>query len=194
MNIPGAFGQSNTAFSTDAPPPLKADSGQPTEPAQSVQTGSSGEDNPAPADLHRADPSCLNILSLGWRRPHKSAGQTRRSLTLEVSVGGDTRRRIKATEAADFLRIRPTLAEHACRQKGLGLFADKIVGCSLPHLLEHLSIDYLVQRCGCQVAGNTRATQILLNVPENYADDAIKAVEDARLLILQTLASHPGRD
>jgi hypothetical protein len=57
--------------------------------------------------------------------------------------------------------LRPTLAQHVCRQQGFGYFEDTIKGTTLPHLVEHLAIDLLVeeeQRSGdavCPVAGIT---------------------------------------
>ncbi|MDR3053398.1 MAG: hypothetical protein LBU48_06020 [Coriobacteriales bacterium] len=58
-------------------------------------------------------------------------------------------RRVDATLAAAVLALRPTLAQHSCKQRSIGLFGDKIVGSTLPHLVEHLAIDLLVESC-CQ--------------------------------------------
>jgi hypothetical protein len=48
--------------------------------------------------------------------------------------------------ARELLTLRPTLSEHACKQDGIGRFGDKIVGSTLPHLIEHLAIDLLVEQ------------------------------------------------
>ncbi|MCL2882987.1 MAG: hypothetical protein FWF30_00760 [Coriobacteriia bacterium] len=125
-------------------------------------------------------------------------------ITLEIIVSGDIKRQISPAEASQFLIQRPTLAEHACRQNGVGRFGQKITGCRLPHLLEHLSIDLLVERCACQIAGNTsyrnvgqgaggnqghKSAHILLRALGASYDEMVKAVLDARLLVLQILAS-----
>jgi len=119
--------------------------------------------------------------------------------TLELLVSGDIKRQISQAEANQFLIQRPKLAEHACRQKGVGRFGEKIVGCSLPHLLEHVSIDLLVERCACQIAGNTsigvsgpdkseKAARIMLRASGASLDEMVRAVQDARLLVLRILA------
>jgi len=61
--------------------------------------------------------------------------------------------------ASTILALRPTLREHVCKQKGFGTFGDKIVNTSLPHLVEHLAIDLLVQELEplpAPIAGATR--------------------------------------
>ena len=58
-------------------------------------------------------------------------------------------------QATDLLTEHPTLAEHACRQQGIGMFAEKILEADLPHVLEHLAIDSLVSGLGAQIVGNT---------------------------------------
>jgi len=47
--------------------------------------------------------------------------------------------------AKTILALRPTLAEHTCKHLGFGYFGDRLVGTTLPHLVEHLAIDYLVE-------------------------------------------------
>jgi hypothetical protein len=61
--------------------------------------------------------------------------------------------------ATTVLRLRPTLAEHACRHRGFGCFGDKLLGSSLPHLVEHLAIDMLVEqaRGGAREGGGGQA-------------------------------------
>jgi hypothetical protein len=76
-------------------------------------------------------------------------------LLKETTIGGDSvsaavcvtppNLRIESTHAASVLAIRPTLAQHACKQQGFGCFGDKLVGTTLPHLVEHLAIDFLVE-------------------------------------------------
>ena len=53
--------------------------------------------------------------------------------------------RVSDELAATLLAMRPTLAEHTCKQQGFGYFGDKLVGSTLPHLVEHLAIDLLVE-------------------------------------------------
>jgi hypothetical protein len=47
--------------------------------------------------------------------------------------------------ASAMLALRPHLAHHVCKQQGYGHFSDTIVGATLPHLVEHLAIDLLVE-------------------------------------------------
>jgi len=65
--------------------------------------------------------------------------------------------RVGADQARAILAQRPTLAQHACKQQGLGLFGNKLVGTTLPHLVEHLAIDLLVEQQAnpAPIAGNT---------------------------------------
>jgi hypothetical protein len=53
--------------------------------------------------------------------------------------------RVDERLAASVLALRPTLAQHVCKQRGLGRFGDKLIGTTLPHLVEHLAIDLLVE-------------------------------------------------
>jgi hypothetical protein len=53
--------------------------------------------------------------------------------------------RVSERLAATVLACRPTLAQHVCKQRGIGRFADKLVGTTLPHLVEHIAIDLLVE-------------------------------------------------
>jgi hypothetical protein len=55
------------------------------------------------------------------------------------------------------LTMRPALAHHVCQQRGFGPFGDKLLGTTLPHLVEHLSIDYLVEETNglLPIAGTT---------------------------------------
>jgi hypothetical protein len=52
--------------------------------------------------------------------------------------------RVDERLAAAILALRPQLAQHVCKQRGYGCFGDKLVGATLPHLIEHVAIDLLV--------------------------------------------------
>lgn len=43
------------------------------------------------------------------------------------------------------IELMPSLPDHACASGGIGVFADKMKGTSLPHLVEHVAIDLLVR-------------------------------------------------
>jgi hypothetical protein len=85
----------------------------------------------------------------------------------ETTIGGDSvsaavcitpsSLRVDETLARIVLVLRPTLAQHACKQRGFGCFGDKLIGTTLPHLVEHLTIDLLVEEHGAAfpVAGTT---------------------------------------
>jgi hypothetical protein len=64
--------------------------------------------------------------------------------------------RLTEHQAKQLLSAHPQLAEHACRQLGVGRFGDKILAASLPHVLEHLAIDMLVGALSTQVTGTTK--------------------------------------
>ena len=53
--------------------------------------------------------------------------------------------RVTESLANTVLSLRPTLAEHICKHRGFGYFGDKLIGTTLPHLVEHLAIDLLVE-------------------------------------------------
>ncbi|MDR2587376.1 MAG: hypothetical protein LBC23_03845 [Coriobacteriales bacterium] len=64
--------------------------------------------------------------------------------------------RVSEQLAATALACRPALAHHICKQQGIGCFADKLVGTTLPHLVEHIAIDLLVEETPSRPqAGNT---------------------------------------
>ena len=63
--------------------------------------------------------------------------------------------RLTPVQITTLLQTHPRLVEHACRQQGVGRFGDKIQAASLPHIVEHLTIDMIVASFGFQVAGNT---------------------------------------
>jgi len=62
---------------------------------------------------------------------------------------------VDATFAEELLGMFPNLGEHACKQNGIGFYQDKIIGSSLPHLIEHLAIDQMVSKQ--RLAGNSQA-------------------------------------
>jgi hypothetical protein len=53
--------------------------------------------------------------------------------------------RVDKKLAAAALACRPTLTRHVCKQGGIGYFGDKLLGATLPHLVEHIAIDLLVE-------------------------------------------------
>jgi hypothetical protein len=53
--------------------------------------------------------------------------------------------RVDERLAQAVLALRPTLAQHACKQRGFSFFGDAIIGTTLPHLVEHVAIDLLVE-------------------------------------------------
>ena len=53
--------------------------------------------------------------------------------------------RVSDKLAEAVLSLRPTLAEHTCKHERLGYFGDSLAGTTLPHLVEHLAIDFLVE-------------------------------------------------
>jgi hypothetical protein len=63
--------------------------------------------------------------------------------------------RVDEKLAAAILALHPTLAQHACKQQGFGRFGDKLSGTTLPHLVEHLAIDLLVNATHHPHAGTT---------------------------------------
>ncbi|MDR3315214.1 MAG: hypothetical protein LBS98_01815 [Coriobacteriales bacterium] len=96
-----------------------------------------------------------------------------------------THARVSAALAAAALEHLPTLAEHACKGHGIGYFGEKIVGTTLPHLVEHIAIDLLVQQEAGSVAGNTtwedlerESMRVRLLVPDK-SPAAAKATQDA---------------
>lgn len=81
---------------------------------------------------------------------------TMTQITLEAVVKNTVLScRLSTEQAAELLERHPTLADHACRQGGVGLFGQRIGRASLPHLVEHLAIDMLVDEFHQPVAGNT---------------------------------------
>ena len=63
--------------------------------------------------------------------------------------------RVSDDLATAILALRPTLAEHSCKHQGFGYFGDKLVGTTLPHLVEHLAIDFIVEENRKKPEGDT---------------------------------------
>ena len=76
------------------------------------------------------------------------------SVSVAVRVSPPTLR-VSPELAEALLSSRPTLAKHACKHRGMGRFGDKIVDSTLPHLVEHLAIDLLVEENAEVIAGTT---------------------------------------
>jgi hypothetical protein len=76
--------------------------------------------------------------------------------------------------AAAILALHPHLVEHVCKQRGYGRFGDKLVGATLPHLVEHVAIDLLVadEQRQTLVAGAQRQTQRQPSKPEERQQHA----------------------
>ena len=55
-------------------------------------------------------------------------------------------KRVDEELAGAILLLHPTLAKHTCKHRGFGYFGDKLIGTTLPHLVEHLAIDFLVEQ------------------------------------------------
>ena len=98
--------------------------------------------------------------------------------------------------AKTILTLRPTLAEHTCKHRGFGYFGDKLIGTALPHLVEHLAIDFLVETA-CQdtgddgvVAGTTRwldrqqaMMQVRISSATQSTDEICTAISNAVVLV-----------
>ena len=96
--------------------------------------------------------------------------------------------RLTEHQAEQLLSTHPQLAEHACRQLGVGRFGEKILAASLPHVLEHLAIDMLVGALGTQVAGTTKwlnraeglaLVRLRLPATESTEQELVACVESA---------------
>lgn len=66
-------------------------------------------------------------------------------VSFDVRVTDPQRHRTTAEIAARVLQVRPDLARHACVNPKGRFFGDVIDDTPLPHLLEHLVIDFLVE-------------------------------------------------
>jgi hypothetical protein len=131
----------------------------------------------------------LHILSIETRAAtsavrffgEKTAGI---SMLAEVVIKvEDPMMRLSSEQVSVLLAANPTLAEHACRQQGIGRFGDKIHNASLPHIVEHLAIDYLVNELGQPVTGNTVWHDRSANIMLIRLGFAGIEQEDGRLLV-----------
>jgi len=78
----------------------------------------------------------LNIIDL-TRRQH--------SVCADIQMLG-TERFVSPALAEALIALRPSIVLHACKSAGTGYFKDRLVGATLPHAVEHLAIDLLVER------------------------------------------------
>lgn len=85
----------------------------------------------------------------------------------------------------------PTIKEHSCADRGMGVFAQKIWRTETPHLVEHVAIDLLVRAYedeGIRFAGHSswldRARRIM-RVSVSYVDMEVTraALEEAVMLV-----------
>ena len=53
---------------------------------------------------------------------------------------------VSQTLATSLVSLRPQIVSHACRSAGAGYFGERLVGALLPHAVEHIAIDILVER------------------------------------------------
>jgi len=56
------------------------------------------------------------------------------------------KRNVSAALAETIIALRPSIVSHACKSTGTGFFGAHIAGATLPHTVEHLAIDLLVER------------------------------------------------
>jgi hypothetical protein len=100
--------------------------------------------------------------------------------------------RVSEALAQSVLTLRPTLAQHTCKQQGFGHFGDKLVGTTLPHLIEHLTIDFLVEENAVPlpVAGTTKwldhesgSMQVRISCAPEDADVTLAALTRAVTLV-----------
>lgn len=82
------------------------------------------------------NPSSINSLSIS------SFSRTQNSVCTDIQGVQLT---ASPDLAAALLKIRPNLAHHACKSAGTGNFKDRLVGALLPHVVEHVAIDLLVE-------------------------------------------------
>lgn len=132
----------------------------------------------------------LAVCALRLLRIQETATSTR----VDIEIVGP---HLRATPSlvASLLRSYPTLAQHACYSRGSGLFGDKITAALLPHVLEHLAIELLVQaHPGHVFAGNTawlnrehRTMRVRLSHQEGADVEAV--VKEALVLMNSLLAA-----
>ena len=107
------------------------------------------------------------------------AAMERDRMALLVRVAGGARARLSPAAAARLLRERPTLAAHACLNEAGEPFGAILDRTSLPHILEHLIIDFqaeLDDRSAATFVGTTEwlnEREGLARVEVNFTDDLI---------------------
>lgn len=112
-------------------------------------------------------------------------------MALLVRVAGGAGARLSPAAAARLLRERPTLAAHACLNEAGEPFGTILGRTSLPHILEHLIIDFqaeLDDRSAATFVGTTEWLDEaggLARVEVNFTDDliALAALKAARALM-----------
>jgi len=111
-------------------------------------------------------------------------GSDARSAWVDVAIYG-AQPTVTQEVAELLLQQRPSLALHACKP---GTFGEHLPGALLPHALEHLAIDLLVERSpGESFAGNTcwfeREEQIMrvrISLPKDGSSTLVyEALSDA---------------
>jgi len=70
--------------------------------------------------------------------------QQNKSVCADIEIVGEPRV-VSQTLASSLITLRPQIVHHACRSGGTKLFGDSIVGALLPHAVEHIAIDLLVE-------------------------------------------------
>ncbi len=112
-------------------------------------------------------------------------------MALLVRVAGGAGARLSPAAAARLLRERPTLAAHACLNEAGEPFGTILDRTSLPHILEHLIIDFQAEfddRSAATFVGTTEWLDEaggLARVEVNFTDDliALAALKAARALM-----------
>lgn len=112
-------------------------------------------------------------------------------MALLVRVAGGAGARLSPVAAARLLRERPTLAAHACLNEAGEPFGTILDRTSLPHILEHLIIDFQAEfddRSAATFVGTTEWLDEaggLARVEVNFTDDliALAALKAARALM-----------
>lgn len=112
-------------------------------------------------------------------------------MALLVRVAGGSTAHLSPEAAAQLLRARPRLARHACLNAQGEPFGAILDRTSLPHILEHLIIDFQAEfadRSAATFVGTTEwlnEREGLARVEVNFTDDliALAALKAARALM-----------
>lgn len=112
-------------------------------------------------------------------------------MALLVRVAGGSTAHLSSEAAAQLLRARPRLARHACLNAQGEPFGAILDRTSLPHILEHLIIDFQAEfadRSAATFVGTTEwlnEREGLARVEVNFTDDliALAALKAARALM-----------